>query len=104
MIQAERLERELLRVARELGVDDGVEIRLERPRNPEHGDLSSNLAMALAGRLSRPPRAIADDIRGRLSLEGAGISAVEIAGPGFLNFRLSFFQCCWYKLVFGCLV
>lgn len=89
MAETERLEHELLRVTRELGVDDGVEIRLERPRNPDHGDLSTNLAMALAGRLSRPPRAVAEEIRGRLSLEGAGISAVEIAGPGFLNFRLS---------------
>ena len=89
MAATEKLERELRRVAAELGADDGVDIRLERPRNPEHGDISSNLAMALAGRLARKPRDVAEDIRGRLSLEGAGISAVEIAGPGFLNFRLS---------------
>jgi arginyl-tRNA synthetase len=89
MPATEKLERELRRVASELGAGDGVEIRLERPRNPDHGDIASNLAMALAGRLARPPRAIAEDIRARLSLEGAGISAVEIAGPGFLNFRLS---------------
>ena len=89
MAGTERLERELRRVAAELGAADGTEIRLERPRNPEHGDIASNLAMALAGQLGRPPRAIADEIRTRLSLEGAGISAVEIAGPGFLNFRLS---------------
>ncbi|HEX6588828.1 MAG TPA: arginine--tRNA ligase [Longimicrobiales bacterium] len=88
MASTERLERELRRVASELGAD-GVDIRLERPRNPEHGDIASNLAMALAGRLGKPPRAIAEEIRSRLSLEGAGISAVEIAGPGFLNFRLS---------------
>ena len=89
MAATERLERELRRVAADLGAGDGVDIRLERPRNPEHGDISSNLAMALAGPLARKPREIAEDIRARLSLEGAGISAVEIAGPGFLNFRLS---------------
>ena len=89
MAATERLERELRRVAADLGAGDGVEIRLERPRNPEHGDIASNLAMALAGRLGKPPRAIAEDIRSRLSLEGAGISTIEIAGPGFLNFRLS---------------
>ncbi|HUF12098.1 MAG TPA: arginine--tRNA ligase [Longimicrobiales bacterium] len=89
MAATDRLEQELLRVATELGAGDGIDVRLERPRNPEHGDLASNLAMVLAGRLSRPPRAIAEDIRERLSLAGAGVSAVEIAGPGFLNFRLS---------------
>jgi arginyl-tRNA synthetase len=88
MVATEKLERELRRVAAELG-GEGVEVRLERPRNPDHGDIASNLAMALAGRLARPPRVIAEEIRERLSLEGAGISAIEIAGPGFLNFRLS---------------
>lgn len=82
------LERELHRVAAELGGND-VEVRLERPRNPEHGDWASNVAMVLAGRLSRPPREVAEDIRGRLALDQAGIAAVEVAGPGFLNFRLS---------------
>lgn len=85
---AEQLERELRRVAAELGAED-VDVRLEQPRNREHGDWASNLAMVLAGRLSRAPRDIADEIRGRLKLEDAGISEVEVAGPGFLNFRLS---------------
>jgi len=72
----------------ELGVTD-ARIGLERPRDPAHGDLATNVALTLAKRLGRPPRAIAEDLAGRLDLEAAGVTAVEIAGPGFLNFRLS---------------
>ncbi|MDZ7779900.1 MAG: arginine--tRNA ligase [Gemmatimonadota bacterium] len=65
------------------------EIQLERPRDPSHGDLASNVAMTLAGRLRKAPREIAQDIADRLDLGAAGVEAVEVAGPGFLNFRLS---------------
>jgi arginyl-tRNA synthetase len=65
------------------------EIRLERPRDPSHGDLSTNVAMAIGRQLGRPPRQIAEEIASRLDLARAGVESVEIAGPGFLNFRLS---------------
>jgi len=65
------------------------EIRLERPRDPSHGDLSTNVALALAGRLGRKPRDVAQEIAARLDLAAAGVEAVDVAGPGFLNFRLS---------------
>ena len=71
-----------------LGVED-VEPHVERPRDPEHGDFATNLAMTLAGRLRKAPRAIAEDIAEAIDRSAAGITAVEIAGPGFLNFRLS---------------
>jgi arginyl-tRNA synthetase len=45
--------------------------------------------MTLASTLGRPPRAIAQEIAERLAGAGGGIEAVEVAGPGFLNFRLS---------------
>ncbi|MYK69847.1 MAG: arginine--tRNA ligase, partial [Gammaproteobacteria bacterium] len=67
----------------------GHEVRLERPRDPDHGDIASSVALTLASRLRRPPRAIADEIAGRLELDGTGIASVEVAGPGFLIFRLS---------------
>jgi arginyl-tRNA synthetase len=86
---AERLEREITRVLKEMGVDAPVEVALERPRNPEHGDLASNVAMALARPLRRSPRQIADELVERLDLAGAGIRAAEVAGPGFINFRLA---------------
>ncbi len=84
----ERLRAQLERVAAELGAE-GTAAQLERPRNPEHGDLATNLAMTLAGRLRRPPRLIADQILERLSLAEAGVAAAEVAGAGFINFRLA---------------
>ncbi len=75
-------------VIEELGAEVD-EIQLERPRDPSHGDLASNVAMTLAGRLRKAPRQIADEIADRLDLASAGVDAVEVAGPGFLNFRLS---------------
>lgn len=73
----------------EMGAPDAVMIQLERPRDPSHGDLSTNVAMLLAKELRRAPRQIADEIAERLDLDAAGVTAVEVAGPGFLNFRLS---------------
>jgi arginyl-tRNA synthetase len=75
-------------VLREMGVD-APSVHLERPRDPTHGDLATNVAMNLASTLRRPPRAIAEEIRDRVPLGEGGIAAVEVAGPGFLNFRLA---------------
>ncbi|HEX7119650.1 MAG TPA: arginine--tRNA ligase [Longimicrobiales bacterium] len=88
MMPAERLKEQIEAVVSELA-GPGVEVRLERPRNPEHGDLATNVALALAGRLGRPPRAVAEAIVERLDLSQAGLAAVEIAGPGFINFRFA---------------
>jgi arginyl-tRNA synthetase len=60
---------------------------VERPRNPEHGDYASNLALQLAKPTKTPPRELAQAIATELSNAG-GIKSVEIAGPGFLNIRL----------------
>ena len=65
------------------------EIHLERPRDPSHGDLATNLALKVASELGRAPREVAEEIAQRLKPETAGVEAVEVAGPGFLNFRLS---------------
>ncbi|HSG08486.1 MAG TPA: arginine--tRNA ligase [Longimicrobiales bacterium] len=64
-------------------------VQLERPRDPSHGDLATNVAMLVAKELRRAPRQIAEEIARRLDLAAAGVTAVEVAGPGFLNFRLS---------------
>lgn len=72
----------------EMGVAD-ADIQLERPRDPTHGDLATNVAMTLARELGRPPRAIAEEIAARLDLERSGVETVEVAGPGFLNFHLA---------------
>lgn len=72
-----------------LSVDDIPEIvTVERPRSREHGDWATNVAMQLAKKAGMPPRAFAEVIAQRLG-EIDGIDSVEIAGPGFINIRLS---------------
>jgi arginyl-tRNA synthetase len=61
---------------------------VERPRNPEHGDYASNIAMQLGKKVGLSPREFAAAVAKNLQ-ETPGIDAVEIAGPGFLNIRLS---------------
>ena len=63
---SDTLQNEIARVLAEMGVEAPGEIALERPRNPEHGDLATNVAMTLAKPLRRPPRQIADEIVARL--------------------------------------
>jgi arginyl-tRNA synthetase len=63
------------------------DVALERPRNREHGDWASNIAMKLAKPLGSNPREIAGEIVAELE-KVAGISSVSIAGPGFINITL----------------
>ncbi len=84
----DRLRSALAAALSSLGVDD-VDPHLERPRDPDHGDFATNVAMTLAGRLKRPPRAIAEGLASAVDRDAAGITSIEVAGPGFLNFRLS---------------
>lgn len=63
-------------------------LEVERARDAKHGDYASNLAMQLAKPLRRKPRDIADEIVARLPNTGL-LAGVDIAGPGFINFRLS---------------
>lgn len=85
---AELLRQHLEAIAADL-VGSPVPAQLERPRHPEHGDLASNLALVLAKRLGKPPREVAESIIARLDLAAAGVASAEIAGPGFINFRLA---------------
>ena len=66
-----------------------VEIDLERPRDPSHGDVTCNIALILSGTLDKPSRDIAEEIAARIDMDTAEIASIEVAGPGFLNFRLS---------------
>ncbi len=70
-----------------LVVDVPQEVRVERPRNREHGDWAANLALQLAKAAGMPPRALAEILADRLRTV-AGIAAVDVAGPGFLNLTL----------------
>jgi len=63
-------------------------VAVEPPRDPAHGELASNAAMVLAKAAGTNPRALASLIGPKLEAL-PGVSAVEIAGPGFINIRLS---------------
>jgi arginyl-tRNA synthetase len=70
--------------AGEIAPDD---VTLERPRNRDHGDWASNVAMKLGKRLGLDPRGFAADLATALSATD-GIAQAEVAGPGFLNITL----------------
>lgn len=65
------------------------EIQTEAPKDASHGDASTNVAMMLAKPLRNNPRAIAQQIIDGLKYDEKKISSVEIAGPGFINFRFA---------------
>jgi len=62
-------------------------ITVERPRNPEHGDYASNLALQLAKKVGANPRELAGWLADALA-KADGIASAEVAGPGFINLRL----------------
>jgi arginyl-tRNA synthetase len=62
-------------------------VTVERPRNPEHGDYASNLALQLGKKVGANPRELAGWLAEALA-HADGISQAEVAGPGFINMRL----------------
>ena len=79
----------LTAAARELGLSgDLPEVELSKPRQKEHGDFATNVALVLAPRVERRPRDVAELIRKHLP-EAPFVRSAEIAGPGFINFRLT---------------
>ncbi|WP_374764026.1 arginine--tRNA ligase [Yunchengibacter salinarum] len=63
-------------------------VTVEPPRDPAHGDIATNAAMVLAKQARMKPRAIADMMAPRLEALD-GVASVEVAGPGFINLRLT---------------
>ena len=73
------------------GLDTSVlpeTVTVERPRNPEHGDYATNLAMQVAKKAGVVPRDLAGWLAEALTSNDA-IASVDVAGPGFLNLRLA---------------
>jgi arginyl-tRNA synthetase len=70
-------------------LEEFPEIQTEAPKDASHGDASTNLAMMLAKPLRNNPRAIAQQIIEGLKYDEKKISSIEIAGPGFINFRFA---------------
>ena len=75
---------------------DMANISVEPPRNPDHGDVSTNAALLLAGVLKRNPREIATLLADALAGPDEFL-AIEVAGPGFLNARFS--QNFWHNVL-----
>ena len=63
-------------------------VTVERPRNPEHGDYATNLALQIAKKVGTSPRELASWLAEDLATHSA-IGTVDVAGPGFLNIRLA---------------
>jgi arginyl-tRNA synthetase len=72
-----------------LNIENIPEIQVEIPREREHGDFSTNIAMVLAKQAKKSPVAVARDIVENADYEGTYVDSMEIAGPGFINFRLN---------------
>lgn len=72
-----------------LDISELPEIQLESPKVAEHGDVSTNIAMLLAKPLRQNPRAIAQQLLDAMPLDPQVLEAIEIAGPGFINFRFA---------------
>ncbi len=74
----------------DLALADGAQlpdVRIERPKNREHGDWATNVAMQLAKKVGRAPRDVAAVVKDRLE-DTPGVATVDVAGPGFLNITL----------------
>jgi arginyl-tRNA synthetase len=81
--------REALRRAIEALGFPAVEVVLQQPRDPDHGDLATNVALKLGAHLKRPAREVAQQIARKVQLFPGIVEKVEVAGPGFINFWLA---------------
>ncbi len=65
------------------------EFVLEVPREKEHGDFATNIAMLLARQAKMSPRQVAETLKNNINTQGSWVARIEIAGPGFINFYLN---------------
>lgn len=72
-----------------LGITSDLAITFEKPRQAEHGDLTTNVAMILAKLRKKNPLQLAADVVSKLQIDPSLVSKVEIAGPGFINFKFT---------------
>jgi arginyl-tRNA synthetase len=84
------IERHLAEALKSCGLGDaGAGIILEKPRQKEHGDISSPIAMSLAKQLKKNPLELAENIVNAVSFPNSVIADTRIAPPGFINMTLS---------------
>lgn len=90
MSLAVRVREALISALSSIGLGEHVDSAawtVERPKRAEHGDLATNVAMALTKKAGRPPRKIAEELVAALAGSDV-IASADIAGPGFVNLRL----------------
>ncbi|HEY3609901.1 MAG TPA: arginine--tRNA ligase [Pseudonocardiaceae bacterium] len=88
---AELVRSTALDILSDRGLDTSVvpgSVTVERPRNPEHGDYATNLALQIGKKLGLAPRELAGWLAAGLA-DTAAIDSADIAGPGFVNVRLA---------------
>ena len=88
---AELLHATAAKVLADRGLDASVlpaKLTVERPRNPEHGDYATNVALQVAKKAGANPRDFAGWLAEALAADAA-ITSADVAGPGFLNIRLA---------------
>ncbi len=78
----------LVKAAASLGAPT-TDVQLERPKDPTHGDVATNLALTLAKTLKAKPRDVATRLVAVLEVPPGIVKKIEIAGPGFINFFLA---------------
>ena len=88
MSSPETLRAEIGRAAQTLGAAVDFAAVVDRPRDPAFGEWSTNAAMMLAKPLKRSPRDVATQLIAAMHLDVVGIATAEVAGPGFINFRV----------------
>ena len=66
-----------------------AKLTFDKPKDETHGDITTNIAMLLAKSVKKNPRAVAQEIISKLEVERKYVSKIEIAGPGFINFRFT---------------
>ena len=72
-----------------LPYEHSLPLVFEKPKNEQHGDLTTNIAMLLAKLIKKNPRLVAQEIIEKAHIDPRSIVAVDIAGPGFINFKFS---------------
>ena len=88
------LREQVLAGLRSAGLSESALPTFEKPRQADHGDLTTNIAMVLAKPAGLPPRELAQRLVSHLAIDRSLVDRIEIAGPGFINFRFTpkFFQ------------
>ncbi len=81
------LRRALEKAAAKMGAE-GMPAILEAPKDPNHGDFASPMAMNLAKKLKKSPLVLAEELKSHFSIEEPIVESLSVAAPGFLNIRL----------------